>query len=137
MREYRGDCHIAAWAAAGLDPVEAGLLTELYHGFPIKRYHRGRGWTEDDLDAGLERLRARDIIESESIVFTASGRELRESIEVSTDVQMAPMLAALGDDVGELVAILGPWAMTIVGAGGFPSAITQIPEAWGRLPGGI
>ena len=65
IREHRGDSHIAAWIATGLDPVEIGLLTELYYGMPLKRYHRGRGWTDADLDAGLDRLRARGLIDGD------------------------------------------------------------------------
>ena len=133
VREYRGDSHIAAWTAAGIDPVEAGLLTEVYYGMPTKRYHSGRGWTAEDLDAGLERLRARGVIEGDPVAFTEAGRQLRESIEVATDRQMAPVLAALGDDHDELISILESWAGTIVGAQGFPTAITQIPSTWGRL----
>lgn len=133
VREYRGDSHIAAWTAAGLDPVEAGLLTEIYYSMPTKRYHRGRGWTEADLDAGLERLQRRGIVADDASAFTPAGRDLREAIEVATDRQMAPLLAALGDDLDELVAIIGPWSGQIVEAQGFPSAITQIPSAWGRL----
>ena len=134
VREYRGDSHIAAWTAAGLDPVEAGLLTEVYYEMPTKRYHAGRGWTERQLDDGLDRLRARGVIDGDPVTFTPAGQELREAIEIATDHQMLPLLDALGDDLDELVALLGPWAGEIVAAGGFPSAITQIPAAWGRLP---
>ena len=63
IREHRGDSHIAAWIATGLDPVEIGLLTEIYYGMPNKRYHRGRGWAEADLDAGLARLRDRGLVD--------------------------------------------------------------------------
>lgn len=138
VREYRGDSHIAAWAAAGLDPVEAGLLTEVYYRMPTKRYHAGRGWTEGELDAGLDRLRARGVItggtaDGEPVAFTPAGSELRESIEAATDAQMAPMLDALGDDLDELVGLLAPWAGAIVQAGGFPAVVTQIPARWGRL----
>jgi len=133
VREYRGDSHIAAWTSAGIDPVEAGLLTEIYYGMPSKRYHSGRGWTAQDLDDGLERLRSRGVVQGDPVEFTPAGRELRESIEVATDRQMAPVLAALGDDYDELISILGSWAATIVQAQGFPTAITQIPATWGRL----
>jgi hypothetical protein len=135
VREYRGDSHIAAWLAAGLDPVEAGLLTEAYYSMPSKRYHATRGWTDAELDQGLERLRERGLLAGDPPALTEAGRELRESIEVATDRQMAPLLAALGDDVEELVGILQPWAATVVAAGGFPAAVTQIPTAWGRLAG--
>lgn len=133
VREYRGDSHIAAWAAAGLDPVEAGLLTEVYYRMPSKRYHAGRGWTDAELDAGLARLRDRGLLTGDPVRFTDEGRAVRESIEAATDAQMAPMLAALGDDLDELVTLLAPWAATIVQAGGFPATITQLPERWGRL----
>ena len=134
VREYRGDSHIAAWLAAGLDPVEAGLLTEVYYGMPTKRYHSGRGWTPQDLDEGLERLRGRGILrDGDPVEFTDAGRERRESIEVATDRQMTPLLDTLGDDFDELVSILERWAVAIVEAEGFPTAITQIPAAWGRL----
>lgn len=108
-------------------------MTEVYCSMPTKRYHRGRGWTEADLDAGLERLRRRGLVEADGSAFTPAGRELREAIEVVTDRQMAPVLEALGDDLDELLAIIGPWSGQIVEAQGFPSAITQIPSAWGRL----
>jgi hypothetical protein len=133
VREYRGDSHIAAWSAAGLDPVEAGLVTEVYYGMPTKRYHAGRGWTDDDLEAGLERLRGRGLVQGDPVEFTEAGRELRESIEVATDRQMAPVLAAIGDDFDELISILEQSAQAIIGAEGFPTAIPQIPQAWGRL----
>ncbi len=133
VREYRGDSHIAAWVAGGVDPVEAGLLTEVYYRMPTKRYHAGRGWTTAELDAGLDRLRERGLIEGEPVAFTPAGRELRDSIEAATDAQMVPVLDALGDDLDELVDLLAPWAGAIVQAGGFPAVVTQIPERWGRL----
>ena len=43
LREFRGDCHTAAWIAAGLDATEIGLLTELFWGLPLKSSSRGCG----------------------------------------------------------------------------------------------
>jgi hypothetical protein len=43
LREYRGDCHNAAWVAAGLTATDIGLLTELSWGMPIRSYSRTRG----------------------------------------------------------------------------------------------
>ena len=83
VREYRGDCHIAAWVAAGLDPVEAGLLTEVFYGMPTKYYHSGRGWRPSQLDAGLDR----GWIEGGPVRFTTTGRALRDAIEASTNAQ--------------------------------------------------
>ena len=65
--------------------------------------------------------------------LTDAGREMREAIEVATDLQQRPILEAIGDDYDELLEILGPWAMTIVNAQGFPTSVEQLPAAWGRL----
>jgi hypothetical protein len=133
VREHRGDSHIAAWISAGLDPVEAGLLTEAYYGMPTKRYHRGRGWTEPALDAGLDRLRERKLIEGDPVRLTEEGRMFREAIEVATDLQQRAICDAIGDDYDELLAIIEPWAGAIVGDGGFPTSVEQLPPSWGRM----
>ena len=59
LRECRGDAHIAAWASATLDAVEIGLLNDVYMGLPLRSYVRTRGWSDDELEAGEERLRSR------------------------------------------------------------------------------
>lgn len=133
IREYRGDSHLASWIATGLDPVEIGLITEIYYGMPCKRYHRGRGWTEADLDAGLARLRDRHLIAGQPPRLTDAGTELRESIEVSTDVQQRPIIEAIGDDLDDLIDTLAPWSAAIVAASGFPTSVDQIPPMWGVL----
>ena len=46
LREYRGDCHNAAWVAAGLSATDIGMLTELSWGMPVRSYSRTRGWTD-------------------------------------------------------------------------------------------
>lgn len=134
VREHRGDAHIAAWTSAGLDPVEAGLLTEVYADMPRRRYHRTRGWPETTLDEGLDRLRDKGLLQGDPVVFTERGAALREAIEVATDVQQRPFLDALGDDLDELLGYLQPWSAALVGAGAYPSAIEQLPPTWGRPP---
>jgi len=52
--------------------------------------------------------------------LTDAGRELRESIELATDAQMAPAVEALGADLPELAALLEPWATAVMDAGGYP-----------------
>ncbi len=118
LREFRGDSHIAAWVAAGFDAVEIGLLTEPYWGLPARSYIRTRAWSDAHLDAAEERLRAGGLIDATGL--TDAGRAAREAIELATDSQMAPALAALGDDVHELVAVLTPMSQQVMAGAGYP-----------------
>jgi hypothetical protein len=120
LREYRGDSHTAAWISAGFDATEIGLLTELYWGLPMRSYARTRGWTDEQFDAAAERLRRRGLLDGDG--FSTAGRSAREAVERATDVQMAPAIEALGDDVGELFGILAPWGAAVRAAGGYLSS---------------
>lgn len=119
LREYRGDVHVNIWTAAGFDAVEIGLITELFWGLPLRSYIRTRAWTDEDLAAGEERLESRGLIRDGS--FTDAGRAARESIEVATDEGCAPIIAALGDDLDELVGLLAEWSRQVQTAGGYPA----------------
>jgi hypothetical protein len=121
LREFRGDSHTASWVSAGFDATEIGLLSELYWGLPMRSYSRTRAWTALQFDAAHDRLRSRGLVDDTG--FTDSGRAAREDIEMHTDSQMAPAISALGDDIDELFAIMGPWGVTV-------------REGFGYLPGG-
>jgi hypothetical protein len=117
LRECRGDAHIAAWTSAALNAVEIGLLNDVYMGLPLRSYVRTRGWTEEELEAGEERLRTRGWLSDGAL--SDEGREAREAIECATDLQMTNALDALGDDLDELLGLLSPWGATIREAGGY------------------
>ena len=120
LREFRGDVHINVWASAGFDATEIGLLTELYWGLPMRTYVRSRAWSDADLDAAEERLVARGLVADGAL--TDTGRADREAVEVATDEGCAPIVANLGDDLDELVALLAGWSQQVQAAGGYPSA---------------
>ncbi len=122
VREHRGDGHIAAWVDADLDACEIGLLTDPWRGSPLKSWVRSRGWTDDELDAGCDRLRSRGFLEGDDL--TDEGRALREDIEAATDHMEQRVVAALGDDAGRLFGLLDPWADQVVAAGGYPVRVT-------------
>ncbi|MGB0114060.1 MAG: hypothetical protein WBP59_12625 [Ilumatobacteraceae bacterium] len=124
LREYRGDSHNAAWVAAGLTATDIGLLTELFWGMPIRSYSRSRGWTAEEFATSEDRLRGLGYLEGEGAEtgLSEAGRAARESIEIATDIQMAPALAALGDDLEELLAILGPWGVQVRAGHGYLAA---------------
>jgi hypothetical protein len=118
VRERRGDNHIAAWITAGCDAVEIGLLTELYWGMEHATYIRTRGWSQDDIDAGAQRLRDKGYLDGSAL--TDEGREYRRSIEAATDAMDADVLDALGDNAGRLCEVLEPWTMAVLEAKGYP-----------------
>src|SRR4051812_15410215 len=66
VREYRGDSHIAAWIAAGLDPVEAGVLTEGDYRMPTKRDPPGRGRAGGAPHEGVGRPGRRGLVEGDA-----------------------------------------------------------------------
>jgi hypothetical protein len=121
LREYRGDSHTTAWVSMGFDATEIGLLTDLYWGLPMRSYSRTRAWTTDDFDAAHERLRSRGLVDDTG--FTEAGRAAREQVEVDTDQQLSAVIAALGDDIAELFAIMQPWG-------------DAVREGFGYLPSG-
>jgi hypothetical protein len=124
LREYRGDCHNAAWVAAGLTATDIGMLTELYWGMPTRSYSRTRGWTAEEFDASEHQLRDRGYLDGAGadIHLSQAGRHAREQLEVATDEQMRPALDALGPDIAELFDILGPWGETIRAGRGYLGA---------------
>jgi hypothetical protein len=119
LREHRGDSHVIAWVAHGVDPIEITLLTELWWRMPLNTYVGTRGWTPDEISAAIERLQDRKLIDDGQ--FTPEGEELRASIEESTDRQERAVVEALGDDADELFALLDPWATAVVASGGYPA----------------
>jgi len=124
LREYRGDCHTAAWVSAGFDATEIGLLTELFWGIPLRTYVRTRAWSDAQLDAAVERLETRGLVSADN--FTESGRAAREDVERATDVQMRPVVEALDGDLDELLGILEPWGAAMRAAGGYPASPGQV-----------
>ena len=104
-------------SSTGLDGVEIGLLNDVYMGLPLRSYVRTRGWSEEDLAAGVDRLRDYGWLDGDDL--SDEGRAVREEIERATDLQMEPALDVLGDDLGELVALLTPWGVAMREAGGY------------------
>ena len=119
VREHRGDGHIAAWIPH-VDSTEITVLTELAWGIPARSYVFTRGWNEDEVDAAYSRLTERGLIADGAL--TASGTELREHIEQTTDQTTRAVIERLGAQLDELVALLNPIADAIVAGGGYPTS---------------
>ena len=119
LREHRGDSHIIAWVGYGLSPVEASISTELWWRMPLRPYTRTRGWTDDEIEAAIDRFRGAGYIDGDG--FTAAGEAMRGEIEATTDRQERSILDALGDDADELFALLTPMTEAVIAAKGYPA----------------
>ena len=127
VRECRGDSHLGACVAAGLSGLEANLLTELWVGYPALEYAATRAWSPEAMAAAQDALRARGLLDGDGLSDT--GRALRGRVEEATDTAMAPVVAALGDRLDDVVARCTPWGEALVERGWFP------PDAYKRAAG--
>lgn len=118
LREHRGDAHVAACVAAGLEAVSMNVLTELWVGMPLGSYTATRGWAPERIGAAAAALGARGLVADGAL--TEEGRRFRDEVERRTDEASAPVVAALGDDLEDVVARLEEWSAACVAAGAFP-----------------
>jgi hypothetical protein len=123
VREHRGDSHVAAAAAAGLNAVEMNILTELWTGMPLLSYTATRGWPPDAMQRAVARLESRGWVRDGGL--TGEGRARRLSIEQRTDDQERPIAAALGDRLEEVCGRLNHWGQLCIEAGAFPPDILK------------
>src|SRR6185503_13952151 len=110
IRERRHESHRNAWTAAGLDPCEICVLTDLWRGPLISSV--SSSWSPADQDDARDRLRVRGLVDGDEI--SEDGRAMRDEIEVATDRQESEVVAALGDDADELLGLLTPWSTAAV-----------------------
>lgn len=107
LREQRGDRHIAALQAAGLDPCEA-LVSFAAIGAAPEEAFAGRGWSTAEWSAARDRLAARGWIDAAGNA-TERGRDGRDEIEWRTDRLADDPWRALGPDRAQRLAELtGP-----------------------------
>ncbi|MBW8486468.1 SCO6745 family protein [Actinomadura parmotrematis] len=123
LREQRGDGHIAALLAAGLDPAES-LVSFAAFGAAPEEVFAGRGWTEREWTEAGERLRSRGLLDAAG-ALTDEGRALRRDVEERTDALAAAPWEALGAEATDrLAGLLGPVWAAAVGSGLLPAVNT-------------
>ena len=124
LREHRGDGHIAASIAAGLDPVAMNVLTELWVGMPFGTYSATRGWSADQLATAAARGCGPTgcSTATSSRIVAASG---------ATGWRRPPtrwrrgIVDALGPGFDDVVAQLDEWSRRCIAAGGVPARRLQ------------
>jgi hypothetical protein len=122
LREYRGDGHLAACVAAGLDAVAMNLLTEAHVGLQDRSYTASRGWTEAEIAASVDGLADRGLVDRHGVI-TDRGRTLRDAIEAATEESVAGVVDEIGGEIGGLDAVAercALWSEAIIAAGVFP-----------------
>ncbi|MET7875955.1 SCO6745 family protein [Micromonospora sp. DT68] len=95
LREHRGDGHVAALVAAGLDPVETLAWKVAVGMSPVNLL--GRGWTEEQWHAACERLTQRGWL-TPGGTATEQSRADFQAVEDATDRAAEHPWSALGVD---------------------------------------
>ncbi|WP_091283096.1 SCO6745 family protein [Micromonospora haikouensis] len=115
LREHRGDGHIAALVAAGLDPVET-LAWRVAEGMPELNL-LGRGWSPQEWEAAAARLAERGWLAGDGKP-TEHGRAEFRAVEDATDVAALHPWQALGaertDRLRELLEPLARAGHTVI-----------------------
>ncbi len=138
LRESRGDGHVAALVAADLDPCETLVLFSAERGIAPQYLQRARGWTVEEWEAAVDRLRARDLIGPDGSA-TAAGVALRRWVEERTDASAEHPWVRLGPArTARLADLLTPLARRIAEANDVmrvnPLALDAVQELAVVLP---
>jgi hypothetical protein len=119
-REHRGDGHVAALVAAGLDGCESHVLRLAVAGGDAGLMRAARGWSDDDWAGAVDRLAGRGLLVDETTPAD-DGRELIAIIEATTDRLAATPIESLGPDgVAVALALLEPIAHAVRAAMAMP-----------------
>lgn len=121
LREHRGDGHLAALMSAGLDGLEALVThTATGRGMTPSWVFTTRGWTRQEWDAAVGRLRERGLLDADG-ELTEQGAALRDGIEAETDrLDRAPYEHLGAEDVRRLTELAIGFARTATAAGPIP-----------------
>jgi hypothetical protein len=127
LREHRGDGHVSALTAAGIDGCASQVL-QVGRGVADREdLQRTRGWSDDDWAMAEAQLEARGWLASGQL--TAKGRKFRARLEAETDALAAPH----GTDAAELLALVEPLADVVAASGDirYPNPIGLPPRGSG------
>jgi hypothetical protein len=119
LREFRGDIHIAAMCAEGIDGCEA-LVTHAASGeIGAGVLQASRAWPDDAWAAAVASLQHKGHLGADG-QFTDKGRASRQWVEDQTDAGATVAYAPLGEDACDrLRTLCRPMSKAIVESGGF------------------
>lgn len=120
LREHRGDGHVAALVAAGLDGCEAHLTLVGTGTVPASELQPNRGWSDEEWTAARARLVERGLLDERGML-TEEGAELRRWVEDTTDeLALGPWRRLGAGEAEKLVEALELPARLVVEGGGVP-----------------
>ncbi len=120
LREYRGDGHIVALVAEGLDGCEAHVTQAATGRAPREALQENRGWSDEEWEAAVNRLRQRQWLDSAGML-TDVGTAGRQAIENRTDALASRPWEHLGTErTARLRELVWPLSDTIMHQAGFP-----------------
>lgn len=119
LREHRGDGHIAALLAAGIEGRESHVFHALASCAPRQTYTVARDFTDAEWNRLANALRDKGLAGAEGL--TTDGVRLKAQIEEQTDRLAAPAYEALTDiERRDLIGALQPLTRAVVAAGEIP-----------------
>jgi len=120
LREYRGDGHVAALLAGGIDGCEAHVTLVGTGAVPREAIQPHRGWSDEEWEAAETRLRACGLLDDANML-TQAGRDARAWVEARTNFLAARPWETLGaDGCARLRELAFTLSDAVVRAGGVP-----------------
>lgn len=127
VREWRGDGHVAALTAAGVDPCEVLHVHAATGAVNRDVLKLTRGWSDEQWEAARDRLVARGELTPDG-ALTDTGRARRQEIEDATDtLAVAPWLALGAERSKRLRDLLTPYARKTFETSGMAAMVTAAP----------
>ena len=140
LREHRGDGHVAALVAAGLDGREALVLRVAVDQAATRTTPGGtaawgkeqllpvRGWTGEEWDSAAAALAGRGLVDTAGVA-TEAGAATHRAVEQATDLAAERPWARLGElRTAELARLLQPISRAA-------AAVLPVPNPIGLAPG--
>lgn len=118
VREHRGDGHLAACVAFGLEAPEANVLTELWLGYSIGEYSPTRGFGPDRIALAAASLQRRGWVLDGAL--TAEGLAARIALEDATDQSQMKLIEGLGDNIEAIITAADNVSQAVLAAKAFP-----------------
>jgi len=120
LREHRGDGHVLAAVAHGLQGLDATLTFVAAGGMSRDVIQPVRGWSDEEWEQSARRLSARGLLDRDGRL-TKTGGALRRDVEDLTDRLAAAPVERIGPTgVERIIELAAPLSRLLIDSGAFP-----------------